>query len=84
MNTSAEPRIARLTVDQFHAMIKAGILHGGAAIELIDGRLVHKDRSASGEDPRSVTREHSLVVSLLGELDADLAQRGYHMQPRTR
>jgi hypothetical protein len=76
----AEARIARLTVDQVHAMIKAGIVHEGAAIELIDGVLVHKDRSASGEDPVSIGKDHRLVVSLLGELDADLAQRGSHMQ----
>jgi hypothetical protein len=76
----AGPRIARLTVDQVHAMIEAGIVHEGAPIELIDGVLIHKDRSASGEDPMSTGKEHSLVVSLLGELDADLAQRGCHMQ----
>jgi hypothetical protein len=76
----AEARIARLTVDQVHAMIKAGIVHEGAAIELIDGVLVHKDRSASGEDPMSIGKDHRLVGSLLGELDADLAQRGCHMQ----
>jgi hypothetical protein len=76
----AEPRIARLTVDQVHAMVKAGIVHEGAPIELIDGVLIHKDRSASGEDPMSIAKDHSLVVSLLGELDADLAQRGYHMR----
>jgi len=61
-------------------MIKAGIVHEGAPIELIDGVLIHKDRSASGEDPMSIGKEHSLVVSLLGELDADLAQRGCHMR----
>jgi len=61
-------------------MIKAGIVHEGAPIELIDGVLLHKDRSASGEDPMSIGKEHSLVVSLLGELDADLAPRGCHMR----
>jgi hypothetical protein len=34
----------------------------GAPIELIDGVLIHKDRSASGEDPMSIGKEHSLVV----------------------
>jgi hypothetical protein len=61
----AEPRIARLTIDQVHAMIETGIVHEGAPIELIDGVLVHKDRSASGEDPTSIGKGHSLVVSLL-------------------
>jgi Uma2 family endonuclease len=81
MSTSlADPRIARLTVDQVHAMIEAGIVHEGAPIELIDGVLVYKDRSTSGEDHTSVGKEHSLVVSLLNELDVDLAQRGCHMR----
>jgi len=61
-------------------MIKAGIVHEGASIELIDGVLVHKDRSASGEDPMSIGKDHRLVVSLLAEIDPDLAQRGCHMQ----
>ena len=61
-------------------MIKAGIVHEGAPIELIDGVLLHKDRSASGEDPMSIGKEHRLVVSLLGELDAELARCGCHMQ----
>lgn len=56
----------------------------GAPIELIDGVLSHKDRSAAGEDPTSIGKEHSLVVSLLGELDADLAQRGCHVQTQNR
>jgi hypothetical protein len=76
----AQPRIARLTVDQVHAMIKAGIVHDGAPIELIDGVLIHKDRSASGEDPMSIGKEHRVVVSLLHEVDVDLAERGCHMQ----
>jgi hypothetical protein len=81
MSTSlADPRIARLTVEQVHAMIAAGIVHEGAPIELIDGVLIHKDRSASGEDPMSIGKDHGLVVSLLGELDVDLAQRGCHMR----
>lgn len=61
-------------------MIEAGIVHEGAPIELIDGVLIHKDRSASGEDPMSIGKEHSLVVSLLGELDVELARRGCHMR----
>jgi Uma2 family endonuclease len=80
MSTLAQPRFARLTVDQVHAMIKAGIVHEGASIELIDGMLVHKDRSATGEDPMSIGKGHRLVVGLLGQLDSDLAQFGCHMQ----
>jgi len=41
-------RVATLSVDQFEAMIAGGILPEGAPIELIDGLLVYKDRSATG------------------------------------
>lgn len=34
--------IARLTIDQYHAMIKAGILTDGDPIELLEGWLVEK------------------------------------------
>lgn len=76
----AEPRIARLTVDQVQAMLEAGILAEGAPIELIDGVLVYKDRSDHGEDPTTIGKKHNLAVKLLGRLDSELASRGCHMQ----
>jgi len=39
-------RIARLDVDQIHAMLEAGILREGEPVELSDRVLVGKDRSA--------------------------------------
>jgi Uma2 family endonuclease len=80
--SSATPahRIARLTVEQLEGMVAAGILEDGAPIELVDGVLVYKDRSASGEDPMTVGKRHSLVVKLLARLDVELERRGCHMQ----
>jgi len=75
-----ELRLARLTVDQVHAMVDAGILREGEAIELIDGVLICKDRSTLGEDPMTIGKRHNLVVKLLARLDGDLVARGYHMQ----
>lgn len=61
-------------------MIETGILRDGEPIELIDGVLVYKDRSAYGEDPLTIGKRHNLVVKLLARLDAELAPRGFHMQ----
>ncbi len=36
--------LAPLSVDQYHQMIRDGILHDGDPIELIEGTLVYKDR----------------------------------------
>jgi hypothetical protein len=79
-STAAEPRVARLTVGQVHAMTMAGILPESPRTELIDGLLVYKDRSAHGEDPMTIGKRHNLVVKLLGRLDPELAKHGCHMQ----
>jgi Uma2 family endonuclease len=47
-----------ITVDQYHRLMKAGMLVEGAPIELIEGALVYKDRSARGEDRIRVSNEH--------------------------
>ena len=64
----SEPRVARLTVAQVHAMMKAGILREGEPIELIDGLLVYKDRSTTGQDPMTIGEKHNLVIKLLARL----------------
>ena len=74
------PRIARITVDQYHRMIKTGILREGDPIELLDGILVYKDRSARGKNPMSIGEFHNLTIKLLAELDARLRPLGCHMQ----
>jgi Uma2 family endonuclease len=76
----ATDRIARLTVEQVHAMLEQGILEEGAPIELIDGVLVYKDRSEQGTDPMTIGKRHALAVKLLGHLDPELTARGCHMQ----
>ncbi|MCY3019832.1 MAG: Uma2 family endonuclease [Planctomycetota bacterium] len=74
------PRIARITVDQYHRMIKTGILREGDPIELLDGMLVYKDRSARGKNPMGIGELHNVVVSLLGRLTARLEALGCYMQ----
>ncbi len=61
-------------------MMEAGYLTEGAPIELLDGFLAVKDRSARGEDPSTIGKQHNLVVKLLTELDPELRLLGFHMQ----
>jgi hypothetical protein len=68
--------LVRLSVDQYHRMIEAGILEEGAPIELLDGLLVHKDRGAS----ITVHPRHASVVSMLLELGARIATLGCHLR----
>ncbi|MGE0375210.1 MAG: Uma2 family endonuclease [Planctomycetaceae bacterium] len=54
--------LAPLTVEQYHAMIRAGILPEGAPIELIDGLLIRKDRRDKGGSIMTVGPRHSMVL----------------------
>jgi hypothetical protein len=56
---------APITVQQYHAMISAGILHEGAPIELIDGLLVQKDRRDKGGSIKMVGPRHATTVQKL-------------------
>ena len=75
------PVFAPLTVQQFHAMIAQGILEEGAAIELIDGLLVRKDRRDAGGDITTVGPQHAAVVTKLARiLDEQLSGTGSHVR----
>ncbi|MBI3270470.1 MAG: Uma2 family endonuclease [Planctomycetes bacterium] len=73
-------RLARIRLDQYHRMLETGILQDGDPIELLDGLLVYKDRSARGEDPMSIGRRHNAAIKLLARLDAAVTPFGCHMQ----
>ena len=66
----------RLTVDQYHRMIENGILEEGIPVELLDGRLEWKDRSATGGDPMTVGNEHAWTIDALDELNPKLRRLG--------
>ena len=61
-------------------MLEAGILRDGEALELIDGLLIYRDRSARGGDPKTIGEKHNLVIKLLARLEADLEGLGAQMQ----
>jgi Uma2 family endonuclease len=77
--TAGRVDVAWLTVDQYEAMIARSILEEGAAIELIDGLLVRKDRAASGGEPRTIGPAHQLVLKKIGRLAAKFEEHGCHL-----
>lgn len=61
-------------------MIARGIVTEGEPYELLDGKLVHKNRNSRGGDPMTVGREHAWVVTALAELSTKLKRSGCHMR----
>jgi hypothetical protein len=74
------PLFEPLTIDQVERMVRHGILKDGAPIELIDGLLVRKDRSARGEDPMTHNPAHALCVKRLLGLLSFVQSLGLHLQ----
>lgn len=69
-----------ITVAQLHEMLEAGWLADGEPLELVDGVLVRKDRSAVGEDPMTHGKRHSTAVAMLRRLDRRLDEHGCHLR----
>jgi Uma2 family endonuclease len=76
------PDVLPLSVDQYHQMIKQGILREGHASELIDGILVGKDRSDQGGGPMSHGPRHSLAIKRLERLLRPVEDQGCHLHPQ--
>lgn len=72
--------IYRHSVEEYHEMIANGSIMEGEPFELLDGQIVRKIRSASGEDIMTVGIEHALIVSRLAKLSSRLEQRGCYMR----
>lgn len=53
-----------ISLEQYHDMIRSGVLPDCSPIELIDGFLMRKDRGGKGNS-MSVHPRHAMVVSLL-------------------
>ncbi len=66
MTATLQPdQLVRLTVEQYHALVPAGILSEGAPIELLDGLLLWKNRADSGESMMTVGKRHARAVTRL-------------------
>jgi len=68
LRATRAPQLMPLTVSQFHEMIRTGILPDASSIELIEGLLICKDRSAAGDDLMVHDPRHALLVTRLLEL----------------
>lgn len=75
-----ELQFVRLTVEQFHGLIGTGIFEEGAAIELLDGLMVWKDRSDRGEDSRMQGTRHTRAIRRLLRLFQPAESVGYSLQ----
>jgi Uma2 family endonuclease len=74
------PPLVPFTVDQYHQMIRAGIIPEGAPIELLDGVLVWKDRSSAGADPMSHDPRHASAITRLQRLERRLDPARYYLR----
>ena len=68
VRSGTAPPLVPITVEQYHLMIRDGILQDGDPIELIDGLLVRKDRSARGENLMTHNPRHAFLISRLMRL----------------
>lgn len=74
------PSHVPLTVSQLHRMLEAGWLQEGEPVELVEGVLVRKDRSAAGEGRLTHGKRHATGVAMLRRLDRHLDGRGCHLR----
>jgi len=72
--------IYRHTVDEYHEMIANGSIMEGEPYELLDGQIVRKIRSASGEDIMTVGVEHALIVNRLARMSSVFEAKGCHIR----
>ena len=62
------PGVSPLSVEQYHQIIEAGILHEDEPLELIDGVLVRRDRADGKGEEMPQGERHSGVLGQLTEL----------------
>lgn len=73
-------RVVRFTRSEVLAMVRQGIIPEDASIELLNGLLVLKDRSASDEDPFRVAAEHVDCVERLSDLRTRINSPTRHVE----
>jgi hypothetical protein len=70
----------KFTIEMYDRMIEVGIIQSGEPYELIDGWIVHKDRSAVGEGLLTIGTKHNWAIVTLTHLDQKLEKMGCSMQ----
>ncbi len=69
-------QVLSITVDQYHRMMEEGIIEEGAPLELLDGVIIRKDRSALGEDSMTIGNHHTFCIGMLQNLTQKVRQLG--------
>src|SRR6266480_5088411 len=81
---AAHPELAfRHTVDEYHEMLKRGLIDDGAPFELLDGQIVRKIRNARGEGLMTIGTLHTTVVAGLGDLSPRLKRYGCYIRTQS-
>lgn len=71
------PRFTWMDVD---ALLRLGIIPEDATTELLDGLIVLKDRSARGEDPRMIGKDHTTCVEQFSDLRSRITDARRHVR----
>lgn len=74
------PSLTRLSAEQYHQMIAAGILPEASRFELIDGLVVHQDNSDADGVAMNHGRKHAAAVRRLQALTNRFAELGFCLQ----
>lgn len=72
--------VHKLTYADAMTMVKLGIIPEDATTELLNGLIVLKDRSAVGEDPRMIGKEHVICVERLSDLRSQINSAARHVE----
>ena len=73
-------QLAPISIEQYHEMLKHGVLREGAPIELLNGMLVWKNRATAGEDPMTIGKPHTVACTNLILLNAQLIPLNAHLR----
>src|SRR5438874_133331 len=73
-------KVVGLTIEQYDCLIDQGLLPEDPTTELIEGLIVQKDRSKSGEDAMTVGDRHRISILRAMEVDPQFRQRGCFLQ----
>lgn len=68
------------TVAQYHRAIAAGLVPEDAALELLDGFIVRKDRATAGDDPMTIGDRHRIAVLRLAQTAPSFEALGCFLQ----
>ena len=68
------------TVQRYRRAIETGSVPEDAAVELIDGFIIQKDRAKAGEDPMTIGDRHRVAVVRLAQYAPAFEQQGAFLQ----